>query len=402
MAKFKYSALTAQGRRVRGKLLIGSSTEAMLAMREKGLIVLKLGEVTERWWARDIPLLSPVGIRPFAAFCRQMATMVEAGVTLVDAIRNLQEQAETKAFRNVLEDVERHLEQGDSFSDAIALHPRVFNRLFVSMIRAGEVSGNLGEILRRLAVVQERLHITRAKVKSALTYPVVVSVMSIAVTIFLLVVIVPTFSSMFASLNAPLPLPTRIIIAVSGSLKNQWYVYVATILLVCVGYLLLLRFDSLKGLRDRLILHIPVVGTLIRKSNMARLSRTLCTLLGSSIPLVQSLQMTAAALTNQVIRQTLLDAVDSVSQGQSLTTVFKQSGVYPAMVIQMIQVGEQTGTLDNLLSRVADFYEAEVEVAVDQLKGLIEPMLVVILSVIVGTIVSSIILPMFTILNYIH
>jgi len=291
--------------------------------------------------------------------------------------------------------------KGDLLSEALKQHRKVFQPIFIHMIRAGEESGTLDIVLERLAVFMEKDHNSREKVKSALTYPVTVSFIAILVTIFLLVKVVPVFVQMFADFGATLPLPTRIILAISNFLVVRWYILLLALILTFILFSFLKQQGKGRYYLDYFKLKLPVFGKLLQKEAMARFTRTFSTLVRSAVPILNSINMVSDIVGNEVVKERLLAAINSLRQGESLAEPLKKSWVFPPLVVHMIKVGEETGALDEMLDKIADFYETDVANMVDRLKALIEPLMIVFLAVIVGTIILAVIMPMFTILNYI-
>jgi type IV pilus assembly protein PilC len=371
-------------------------------LRQNGHIVLAIKRSLLAGLNKEISMGSPVKLRDLTTFCRQMATLTDAGVPLMEAVTTLADHASSKSLGRVLTGVRAHLLRGQPLSAALSAHPKVFPPLFISTMRAGEASGHVAEVFDRLAAHYERVSVSRGKLRAALTYPIVVTCTAIGVTVFLLTRVIPTFARMFAQLNAPLPVPTRVVLAVSNSLVYGWYGYLIAIVAVLALVTLSLRVPGLRKQMHRITLRIPIFGLLLLKSSLARLTRTLATLLESAISLVEALRMSVEGERNLLIVEAFTGAAAHVERGESLSAQLAKTNLLPPMVVQMMRVGEESGAVDAMLERVADYYDAEVEATVDQMKSLIEPLLVVVLAVIVGTVVASVILPMFSILNYIH
>lgn len=398
--------MTADGRTRRGTIDAEDRRVAIELLRGQGVYVIELAE-TQRWrrvlqpsdgsvLAREIYIGNPVKPRDFAVMVRQLATLLKAGVVITDALQILSKQSESKALRNALATMVSRVQSGAQLSQAAAEHPKIFPPVFINMLRAGEVSGNLEDILERLAQFHEREYYTRQKVRSALTYPVVVGIIAITVTVFLLVRVIPTFVTLFEGYHVELPLPTRIVIGVSNALVHGWYAWLALLVLLIGGYQWAVRQPRGRYLRDWLWMKVPVFGSLTQKSVIARMSRTLATLFSSGVPILQALRLVADVVDNAVVRRVLQECAERLTGGQSLAEPFSDHRVFPPLVGHMIRVGEDTGQLDGMLSKLADFYEAETDVMADQLKSLLEPLMVLFLACIVGTIVASVILPMFT------
>lgn len=398
MARFNYSGRDRSGVK-NGKISAESKREAMQKLRNNGIRVIEMNEIPETMLTKDIVIGKPVKLEHLVIFIRQFSTLLQAGVTVVEATKILSEQTESKYLAKALKEVEVDLREGHALSDALAKHNRIFESLFVHMIRAGEMSGTLDETLDRLSDHYEKQHHTRQKVVSALTYPLVVGFISIGVVIFLLVGIVPTFVSMFADFGGELPAITQFVLSASNWMQHFWYVILLLIAAIIVGIILLQKKPETKYYIDHALLRIPIFGKIIQKSVLARFTRTLSSMFSSSVPILQALQMVEKIVGNEVIARVLNDSRESLEQGRSLTEPMKGHWAFPPLVTHMIAIGEETGSLDLMLSKVADFYDQEVDTATDQLKSLIEPLLIVVLAGLVGFIVSAIMIPMFDIFN---
>ncbi|QQE77544.1 type II secretion system F family protein [Alicyclobacillus sp. SO9] len=409
--QYSYRAIAAGGKPTKGVVTAGTRQEALLQLRELGMTTTELTEGkiltgTRNWLSfltqTEIHLGgNHVKSGDFAAFCRQFATLIRAGVQIVDAVKLLASQTESKSLRKALEEVNLDIQKGNFLSSAITKHKRVFPEMFVNMVKAGEASGNLDEIMDRVANFFEEQHYSGEKIKSAMTYPITVGLMSIAVVIFLMVRIVPTFVNVFKGMNISLPLPTRIVIGASHLLVHSWYLIVLALIGLYVFYRWALRYKQVVYYRDLVQLRIPVFGKLAQKSSIAQVMRTLATLYKSAVPILDALQLTASAAGNEVVATRLREAITSLKNGNRLSDPLRQHWVFPPLVTHMVRIGEETGNLELMLSKVADFYEAEAQALVDRLKTLIEPLMIVFLALIVGVIVSSVIVPIFTIYQHV-
>ncbi|WP_110111498.1 type II secretion system F family protein [Bacillus sp. CGMCC 1.16541] len=402
MAQFQYEGKDVSGRKKRGRIKSASKREAVLQLKEKGIRVSDLQEMKETILTKDITIGNSVKLHDFVIYLRQFATLLKAGVTVVDSTRILASQTESKALKKALFDVEDDLRGGNSLSTSCAKHKKVFPPMFVNMVKAGEVSGNLDSTLERLADHFEKQHRTRQKVISALAYPAAVGVVAIAVVIFLLVSVVPTFVDMFADFGADLPAITKFVLASSEFMQQFWWLIVGFIFLAVVTFSVLYKQKSTRYYIDYALLRVPIFGGMLQKAAIARMTRTLSSLFSSSVPILQAIQIVEGVVDNEVISKVLVKSRDSLEKGSSLTTPMERHWVFPPLVTRMIAIGEETGSLDVMLGKVADFYEAEVETTTDRLKSLIEPLMIVILAGLVGTIVTSILIPMFDIFNHIQ
>lgn len=376
MPQFEYQVKTHAGKQLKGKLTATDKSIAMEELRKRGLTVFSLVERKTTILSMEIYIGNPVKTIHFIIYCRQFATLMRAGVSIVDATRILAEQTESKPLRKALTDVNSGLLRGTAFSQAIQDHKKIFPPLFVSMIRAGEETGDLEGTLERLAVYFEKQHTTTEKIKSALTYPITVGIMAIAAVVYLLWAIVPQFVSMFESMNAELPAITKMVLALSTSIQGQWYIWLLAIVLLITVYQVVKRTERGAYALDYAKLKIPVFGKLNQKGSIAQFTRTFSSLYASSVPILQSLSIVEEVAGNKVIGAYIRKASDSLLQGKPLSDPLKKAWVFPPLVTQMIAIGEETGALDQMLAKVADFYEMDVENTVDRLKSLLEPLLI--------------------------
>lgn len=396
MAQFQYHVKSASGRQLKGKLTASSKSSAMEELRKRNLVVLSLTEHKSTLLTMEIYIGNPVKNEHFIIYCRQFATLMRAGVTIVEATYILAEQTDSKPLKKALHDVHTGLMRGVSFSKAVVEHKKIFPPFFTNMIRAGEETGDLEGTLDRLALFFEKQHVTREKIKSALTYPAVVGFLAIAAVIYLLKAVVPQFVSMFESMNAELPFITKMVLAMSDSIQNQWYIWLLGVIAIIVAYVLTKRTAKGAYWIDYAKLKVPIFGKLQQKGAIAQMTRTLSSLYASSVPVLQSLAIVEELVNNKVIGGYIRQSANSLREGNPLSEPLKKAWVFPPLVTQMIAIGEETGALDQMLEKIADFYEMDVENTVDRLKSLLEPLLIVFLAGIVGIIVAAIMLPMFT------
>ncbi|WP_037287301.1 type II secretion system F family protein [Saccharibacillus sacchari] len=396
MAQFEYQVRTGSGKRLKGKMNASDKAAAMEELRKRGLKVFSLVEKNNTVLAKEIYIGNPVKSIHFIIYCRQFATLIRAGITIVDATTILAGQTESKALKGALIQVASSLLKGIPFSQAVQEHKRIFPSLFVSMVRAGEETGDLEGTLDRLAVFFEKQHSTREKVKSALTYPATVAVLAIVSTVYLLWAIVPQFITMFDSFDAELPAITVAVLALSNSIQHRWYFWGLAILMLIAAFFIAKRTERGSYWIDYMKLKVPVFGKLNQKSSIAQFTRTFSSLYASAVPVLQSLTIVEDVAGNKVIGNVIRSAGDSLRQGRSLSAPLEKSWVFPPLVTQMIAIGEETGALGDMLGKVADFYEMDVDNTVDRLKSLLEPLLIVFLAAVVGTIMAAIMLPMFT------
>lgn len=398
MARYKYIGRDRKGKKT-GVVSALSKREAMIQLKEKGIKVVEINEIPETLLTKEISLGNAVKLQDFVIYLRQFSTLLQAGISVVEATAILAEQTESKSLRKALLVVEQDLRDGNPLSQAAAKHKKIFTSMFVNMVRAGEASGSMDETLERLAVHFEKQHFTKQKIISALTYPIAIAIIAIIVVIFLLVSIVPTFVDMFNDFGGELPAITQFVLNASEFMQRFWWLVALLMIGFAVSIILIRNNKASKYYLDYVLLRIPIFGKILQKAAIARMTRTLSSLFSSSVPILQAIMIVESIIENEVMARVLLKARSSLEQGQSLTIPMKAHWVFPPLVTQMIAIGEETGSLDAMLSKVADFYEKEVESATDRLKSLIEPIMIVFLAGIVGTIVTSIMVPMFEIFN---
>ncbi len=394
MPQYVYQGRDRVGKQRKGALQAPDRSAALAELKRQQIVATGLREKRETIWNKEFYLGSPVKNEQFVVFCRQFATMIQAGISIVEATAILAEQSESKPLKKTLAEVTAELRKGHTFSGAIAAYPRIFPAIFVHMIRAGEEAGSMEETLERLAVYFEKAHVTREKVKSAMTYPLIVSVMAVFVIIFLLKFMIPRFQVMFTQLGGDLPAITKFTLSLSRSLEQHWIIWLLIATAAFAAVYLLLRWERGAYAWDYFKLKAPVFGILNRKSAIAQLTRTLSSLFASAVPVLQALAIVEKAVGNRVIGATLRECQTSLRQGRPLSEPLRQSWVFPPLVTQMIRVGEETGSIDAMLAKVADFYERDVENTVDKLKQLIEPVLILLLAGVVGFIIASVMIPM--------
>lgn len=400
MPRYKYSGRDRKGNKS-GVITASSKREAVVQLRENGIRVMDFQELPETVLTKDIMIGNPVKLEDFVIYLRQFSTLLKAGVSVVESTAILSEQTESKALRKALKVVEQDLREGNPLSEAAAKHKKIFTSMFINMIRAGEVGGNMDDTLERLAVHYEKQHFTKQKIVSALAYPIVVGIIAVAVVIFLLVSVVPTFVEMFEDFGGELPAITQFVLKSSELMQVYWWLVILIFIAIFVGIMVIRNNKQSKYYLDYFLLRMPIFGKIFQKAALARMTRTLSSLFTSSVPILQAMTIVENIVENEVIAKVIRQSRDSLEQGRSLTEPMRRHWVFPPLVSQMIAIGEETGSLDAMLAKVADFYEKEVESATDRLKSLIEPIMIVFLAGIVGTIVTSIMVPMFEIFNHV-
>jgi type IV pilus assembly protein PilC len=398
MTAFAYKARMLTGGITEGIIEANDQRTAIEQLRGQKLIPLEINESTKSILER-LTALSPfkptVKAKELVIFSRQLSTLVSAGVPLVQGLTILEDQVESKLFKNIVHNIKEDIESGQSITDALKKHPNAFEELYVSMIKAGEVGGILDVILERLSAYLESAENLKSKVKGAMMYPLVVSIIATGVTLFLLMGVIPTFSTIFAGFGAELPFITRILIDLSNLLRKFWYVIVSA---PVIGIYALKQYGKTDiGRRniDALMLKLPVFGILLKKVAVAKFTRTLGTLIKSGVPILQALETVAKTAGNRVIEIAIMTARESVKEGERIAVQLRKANIFPAMVVQMVAIGEETGNLDTMLSKIADFYDQEVDVAVKALTSMIEPIIIVVMGLVIGFIVIAMFMPMF-------
>jgi type IV pilus assembly protein PilC len=396
MITFSYQARDMSGKIVSGIQDALNEDNAVTSLMSRGLMVLSLQQKAaaaksrkKTWSVKETDLV---------LFTRQLSTMIEAGISLVQALTALYDQCDPKrqkSLRHIISDVTTRVQGGETFHESIAKHPRVFDRLFVSMVKAGEHGGLLAEILDRLAGFLEASARLRKKIKSAMTYPVIVICIAMAITTFLIVKVVPIFGEIFQDFGSKLPAPTQFLIDVSDFMRGEWYFLLLGIGGVFFGIRTFLRSTRGKQLWDRWKLKLPVFGPLIHKICMSRFARTFAQLIRSGVPILEVLDIVGGASGNHVVEMSIKGVSDDVEKGDNLSVALSKKPIFPPMMLRMVAAGEATGKIDTMLEKMADFWDEEIEAMLDALTSLIEPMLIVFLGVIVGGIVIAMFLPIF-------
>ena len=393
MATFTYTARALNGQLKSATIEAKTREEVVAQLRKQKLTVVKVDEQTKK------KATGTIAMRDVVIFTRQFATMINAGLPLVQALDILAKQSENPSLKEVTRQVVFDVESGHTVADALRKHPKAFTDLYTNMVAAGEAGGILDTILLRLAVFLEKNDALVRKVKGAMIYPgVIMSVAVIAIGVLLLFVI-PVFKEMFASVGMALPVPTRVVIALSEFLQGYWYMVAGGI--AASGWLTKRYYNTNDGRRtiDGMLLKFPILGDVLRKSAVSRFTRTLGTLISSGVSILEGLEITAKTAGNRIIQDAIMESRASIAGGESIAAPLQKSAVFPPMVISMIAVGEQTGGLDEMLSKIADFYDEEVDAAVSALLSMLEPLMIVFLGVVVGGMVVAMYLPIFDMIN---
>ncbi|QKS71857.1 type II secretion system F family protein [Paenalkalicoccus suaedae] len=401
MPVFKYYGRNEKGTAVEGKLKAGTEREVRDKLERRKIKPKEVQELTG-WMYKEIQLFQRAKTKDLVIFLRQMTTLIQAGVSIVDSIRLLGEQTKQKLWREAFQQIEEEVRAGKEFSATLESHRNLFPALLTNMIKAGEAGGNIDEVMERLAVYYEKQHQLKQKVISAITYPVILAVISLGVVLFLLAVVVPSFASMFAGFGAELPLITRFVLA-SGDFLTTWiWLLIPVIGLVIAAVVYAKRDPNIGYYLDLLLLRTPIIGGVLQKAAIARMSRTWASLFQSSVPVLQATAIVERVVGNEVLARVIRESRVALERGESIATPMEEHWIFPPLVTQMVVVGEKTGALDKMFEKVADFYETEVDQSTERLKSLLEPLLIAFMAVIVGTIVASIAIPMFEIFETIQ
>ena len=390
--EFAWEGVNAKRATSSGEIEAPTLSQAKALLRQRGLRVTKIKRKAK-------PLFSsakPVSSSDISFASRQMATMIGAGIPIAQTLRAIGNGHENKSMEDLMLDLGRDVESGSALSVALSKHPKHFNRLFTSLTQAGEESGKLDIMLDRVATYNEKVEAIKSKVKSAMMYPIIVLVIALVVTILLLLFVIPQFEALFQGFGADLPTLTRTIVNLSKWMQEYWYIFIGIIVAAIVGFMFAYkRSEKLQFTMDRILIRLPVIGVILKKSALARFSRTLAIIFSSGVPLVDGMNTVGAATGNRVYQKGVMDVKNDISTGRSLAASMATTKLFPNMMLQMVSSGEESGELEVMLDKVADFFEREVDDAVDALASIIEPLMIVLLGTIIGTMVLAMYLPIF-------
>ncbi|MBN2341945.1 MAG: type II secretion system F family protein [Deltaproteobacteria bacterium] len=398
MAKFLYDARDKSGRSISGEMEAETAAEVESKLQSNGL-----SSVNVRKKPMEIHIKLPFGNKVTAkdlkTFTQQFSTMVDAGLPLVQCLDILGSQSDNKYFGQVLIEIKGYVEGGATFSDALAKYPNIFDSLFVNLVAAGELGGILDTIMKRLAEYIEKKEQLQRKVKGAMVYPTAILIITAVIITILLKWVIPTFEKMFSDFGkeGELPAPTQFVIGLSRAFQDWWYIFGIVIVVVVTAYRMFVKTPVGRQTMDRIFLSLPIVGSVVQKIAVARFTRTLGTLLSSGVPIIDALNTVAKAAGNSVVEKAVLFARDRISEGRNMSEPLQDAKIFPGMVVQMIAVGEQTGALDIMCNKIADFYDEEVDVAVAALTSMLEPLMMVVIGGVVGGMVIAMYLPIFSI-----
>lgn len=401
MPIYKWEGKTTKGMLKKGELEAPNESALRVHLRQQGIIPTRIAPKGKEIQF-SLPIKRKVKQRAIAIFTRQLATMIDAGLPLVQSLDVLSSQQEDKTFKKIIREIREDVEGGSTFAGALRKHPDTFNELYTNLVVAGEEGGILDNILIRLANYIEKAEALKKKVKSALVYPGVIVTVAVLVVMILMIFVIPVFETMFKSAGQSLPLPTLIVLSISKFIKKYILLFIPAVILLIYLFRRFYRTEYGRTLVDRLLLKLPVFGILLKKVSVARFARTLGTLVSSGVPILDGLSIVSKTAGNRTIETAILNARASIKEGETISEPLNRSGIFPPMVIQMISVGESTGALDSMLSKIADFFEEEVDIAVGNLTSLLEPFLMIFLGVVIGGVVVSMYLPIFQMASAIH
>ncbi|MGD0210009.1 MAG: type II secretion system F family protein [Desulfomonilia bacterium] len=391
MSVFVWEGKLANGSIKKGEIEASDKAAAAMILKRQRIIPTKL-----KTKAKKITLFDKgIKTKEIVIFTRQFSTMINAGLPLVQCLDILSSQQPNPSFKKVLSQIKQDVEGGSTFADSLSKHPKVFDSLYVNLVAAGEIGGVLDTVLNRLAVYMEKNEQLKNKIKSAMTYPIIVLCVAFGVVAILMIFVIPTFSDMFKQFGAALPAPTQMVVNLSHFFRNFWWVMAGLIVFLIFGFKWIRTREKGRFYTDKVALRLPVFGDLIRKVAVAKFTRTLGTMISSGVPIMDGLDITSKTAGNVIVENAIRAVRTAISEGRSMSEPLEQTGIFPGMVVQMIAVGEATGAMDQMLSKIADFYDEEVDTAVEALTSALEPMLMVFLGGVIGFVVVAMYLPIF-------
>lgn len=395
MPQYQWEGRTLTGETRKAVSKASSADALRTALRKDGVIVTSLTESKEAAKEKKHNPQKKIKTVEILLFTRQLSTMITSGLPLVQSLEILANQIEDVNFRGIVREIKEKIEGGSRFADALRDYPKCFDELYVNLVVAGEEGGLLDNVLQRLAIYIEKTEKLKKKVKSAMIYPISIIVVAFLVVVVLLLFVIPVFEKMFAEMGAELPLPTQIVINMSQMVQSYWYILVGVVVGLIVGFKLYYKTEGGHRNIDRLILKLPLFGVLAIKASVAKVTRTLATLLMSGVAILESMVIVSKVAGNKIVEEALMVARSRISEGRTMAEPLEQAEIFPPMVVQMVQVGESTGALDSMLNKIADFYEEDVDNIVNNLTAMMEPMIMVFLGVVLGGLIVSMYLPIF-------
>lgn len=394
MIDYIYTAVGKNGKKVKGTISASNESRARILLKEQGLVPTKIAKQTALNKDIEINIGAAVKPRDLSVFCRQFHSVLKAGVTIVEALEMMAGQTENKVFAKAIQETQSSVRKGSSLAEAMKEHPKIYPTILVNMVEAGEVSGSLEVALERMAIQFEKSAKTKALVKKAMIYPVMILIVAVAVVVAMSILVVPKFAEMFEDMGTEMPAMTAAIMGFSDFLIHKWYIILLVIAVATVAIVTFARSDSGKRFFGGLVIKLPIFGKLVVKSTAASFARTISTLVSAGVPLSEAIEITGRSLGNVIYQEALQDAKRKVEQGSNLSEPIEACGLFPPMVAQMIRIGEETGNVDGMLTKAADYFEEEVEIATGSLTSMIEPLIIVVLGVIVAFLVLALYMPM--------
>ena len=394
MPNFGYTAIDKSGVEVKGSINAEDKEKVKREVKAMGMIPLEI--VEQSVWTQDIDLNfeKKPGARDLSVFCRQFVSMTKAGVSIIEAMKMLTEQTENKALKKAVEEVRVNLEKGESLASSMRQHPKIFPNLLINMVAAGEASGSLDHAMERMSVQFEKTAKNQGLLKKAMIYPVIVGLVALGVIVVMLLIVIPSYAEMFDNLNTTLPAITVLVMAMSQFLQKNWLLILLVVVLAVLITKAYLTTENGKHVWAEIQFRIPIVKNLVVKTASANMARTIGTLISTGIPLVEAVDIVADTMDNVLIKESLVEAKEQIMMGVPLSEPIKESGIFPPMVHHMMKIGEEAGTTEEMLTKLADYYDEEVELAVQALMAAIEPLVIIVLALVVGFLVLSVILPM--------
>lgn len=394
MATYGYKAITKAGKEVKGSLEADNKDLAMAELRRQELTVIDLGEQSFLTKDIDIQIGGWPKARDLSVMCRQFVSMTKAGVSILESLKMLCEQTENKRLQDALKEVRISVEKGETLADSMAEHPKVFPAIMVNMVAAGEASGSLETALDRVAVQLEKNSKTQAMLKKAMIYPIVVCIVAVIVTIVMLVKVIPSYEDMFADLGTDLPWITKFYVNMSHGIRDYWFIIIPIVIAIAIGIKYFAGTNPGKHVFGKITLKLPLFKKLTVKSAAAMMARTLSTLIGAGVPLIEAVDIVSGVMSNIYFKEALQDAREEITIGMPLSRPLQESGLFPPMVYQMIRIGEEAGSTEEMLDKIADYYDEEVEMEIQSLMAALEPMIIIVLAIVVGGLIAACMAPM--------
>ena len=394
MATYGYKAITKAGKEVKGSLEADNKDLAMAELRRQELTVIDLGEQSFLTKDIDIQIGGWPKVRDLSVMCRQFVSMTKAGVSILESLKMLCEQTENKRLQAALKEVRISVEKGETLADSLAEHPKIFPAIMVNMVAAGEASGSLEIAMDRVATQLEKSHKTQAMLKKAMIYPIVVCIVAVIVTIVMLVKVIPTYEDMFKDLGTELPWITKFYVTLSHGIKDYWFIIVPVVFVIAMGIKYFAKTDPGKHLFGKIALKLPIFSKMTVKSSSSLMARTMSTLMGAGVPLIEAVDIVSGVMTNVYFKEALEDAKEEITIGMPLSRPLQECGLFPPMVYQMIRIGEESGNTEEMLDKLADYYDEEVEMEVQSLMAALEPMIIIVLAIVVGGLIAACMAPM--------